>query len=568
MKVWRCVVSVLVVALLSAGAPLPASAAAPWPAGTFRVALDVTRTSGPDRYETAVAIARDTFPGWTGVDHVVVSSGEDRALADPLSAGALCWAYDAPLLLVTSTDVPPAVQTALEEIRSVNGAVRITVVGGPAAVSEDVVGQLGAIFGEENVTRPVSVGDRYDTAAGVAALVSQVASDTARVIPARALVANGSTRSGFVDALAASTISAKTGIPVLLVERDVVPPATTAALAKLTPGSVIVVGGSAVVSDATYAAVGGSSRWAGADRYATATAIAAGARSRGWLTSSTAGIAARVPDALTGAVSVGRAGGPMLYVGSSTVRHGTADYLNRTGGVITSATVFGGTAAVSDAVIAELRGAPSIPSVVAPAAGTALARKARLVVTTGVNTSGVDVWVGAKRMASVSAPGYATVDLGAVWSPPEGAVWRIVARSPDGRQTAVDTGTFPRYSYPAPTSIVVDKSDFRLYFFKDDVFVKSYPIAHGKPSTPTPSAIWRIDSKYYSDPNGVYGPRKMRLYRKYGNSYVRTGYLIHGTNQPWVIGSRASAGCIRMYNRDVLEFYPMVPLGTIVQTRD
>lgn len=568
MRAWRGIAVALVVALLTVTAPGGAVAAASWPAGTFRIALDVERLAGPDRYQTAVAIARDAFPGWSGVDHVVVSSGEDRALADPLSAGALCWAYDAPLLLVTSAEVPPAVTAALEEIRSVNSTVTVTVVGGPVAVSEAVVEALEAVVGDGNVVRPWSAGDRYTTAAGVAELVSQVASDTARVIPARALVANGTTPAGFVDALAASAVSSRTGIPVLLVERDVAPTATREALGTLAPGSVIVVGGPAVVSDATYAAVGASSRWAGADRYTTAATVATGARNRGWLTSPTVGIAAAVPDALTGAVNIGRSGGPMLHVGSSTVRRGAAEYLHRTGAIITAARVFGGAAAVSDAVVAELRGAPSAPTVVAPVAGTTLARKARLVVTTGVNTTGVDVWVGAKRMASVSAPGYATVDLGAVWSPPEGAVWRIVARNPDGGETSVNTGTFPRYAYPAPTSIVVDKSDFRLYFFKDDVFVKSYPIAHGKPSTPTPSAIWRIDSKYYSDPAGVYGPRKMRLYRKYGDSYVRTGFLIHGTNQPWVIGTRASHGCIRMYNRDVLELYPMVPLGTIVQTRD
>jgi lipoprotein-anchoring transpeptidase ErfK/SrfK len=60
----------------------------------------------------------------------------------------------------------------------------------------------------------------------------------------------------------------------------------------------------------------------------------------------------------------------------------------------------------------------------------------------------------------------------------------------------------------------------------------------------------------------------MRLYRQSGSSFVRTGYLIHGTNEPWVIGTKASHGCIRLYNKDILDLWPRVPLGTIVQTRE
>ena len=41
-------------------------------------------------------------------------------------------------------------------------------------------------------------------------------------------------------------------------------------------------------------------------------------------------------------------------------------------------------------------------------------------------------------------------------------------------------------------------------------------------------------------------------------------YRIHGTDAPWTIGTEASKGCIRMYNRDVLDLYPRVPVGTKV----
>ena len=41
-------------------------------------------------------------------------------------------------------------------------------------------------------------------------------------------------------------------------------------------------------------------------------------------------------------------------------------------------------------------------------------------------------------------------------------------------------------------------------------------------------------------------------------------YRIHGTNAPWTIGSKASSGCIRMVNEDVIDLYNRVKVGTKV----
>ncbi|MNY04172.1 putative L,D-transpeptidase YbiS precursor [compost metagenome] len=43
-----------------------------------------------------------------------------------------------------------------------------------------------------------------------------------------------------------------------------------------------------------------------------------------------------------------------------------------------------------------------------------------------------------------------------------------------------------------------------------------------------------------------------------------TLYRIHGTNQPWTIGSNNSSGCIRMRNEDVTDLYERVNVGTRV----
>ena len=43
-----------------------------------------------------------------------------------------------------------------------------------------------------------------------------------------------------------------------------------------------------------------------------------------------------------------------------------------------------------------------------------------------------------------------------------------------------------------------------------------------------------------------------------------TLYRIHGTIEPWTIGTSVSSGCIRMINQDVIDLYERVPLGTKV----
>lgn len=57
-------------------------------------------------------------------------------------------------------------------------------------------------------------------------------------------------------------------------------------------------------------------------------------------------------------------------------------------------------------------------------------------------------------------------------------------------------------------------------------------------------------------PNNPLGARALYL----GSSL----YRIHGTTQPWTIGTNVSSGCIRMRNEDVIDFYSRVKVGTKV----
>lgn len=87
---------------------------------------------------------------------------------------------------------------------------------------------------------------------------------------------------------------------------------------------------------------------------------------------------------------------------------------------------------------------------------------------------------------------------------------------------------------------------------------KTYPIAVGKPSTPTPVGEYQIIYKG-KDWAPSFGPRWLGLNVPWGN------YGIHGTNRPYSIGQHLSHGCIRMRNIDVIELYNMIPVGTVVK---
>jgi lipoprotein-anchoring transpeptidase ErfK/SrfK len=61
-------------------------------------------------------------------------------------------------------------------------------------------------------------------------------------------------------------------------------------------------------------------------------------------------------------------------------------------------------------------------------------------------------------------------------------------------------------------------------------------------------------------PENPLGARALYLYE--GNR--DTLYRIHGTAEPWTIGTNVSSGCIRMLNEEVADLYLRTPIGTRV----
>jgi lipoprotein-anchoring transpeptidase ErfK/SrfK len=126
--------------------------------------------------------------------------------------------------------------------------------------------------------------------------------------------------------------------------------------------------------------------------------------------------------------------------------------------------------------------------------------------------------------------------------------------------------------------IIVSFSDRRLYFIAGAGEAISYPIAipreqdrwQGvtKVSDKKVNPAWRPTPDMLAEnprlPSWVPGGHPMNPLGVRALYLGSSSYRIHGTDAPWTIGTAASKGCIRMYNRDVLDLYPRVPIGTKV----
>lgn len=107
-------------------------------------------------------------------------------------------------------------------------------------------------------------------------------------------------------------------------------------------------------------------------------------------------------------------------------------------------------------------------------------------------------------------------------------------------------------------AILVDLNEERLYLVDKDnnIIIKKYSIASGKLDTPSPIGTWKVVSM--GKWSGGFGTRWIGINVPWGK------FGIHGTNKPHTIGSEASHGCIRMFNKDVEELYEYVTYGMIV----
>jgi lipoprotein-anchoring transpeptidase ErfK/SrfK len=128
-----------------------------------------------------------------------------------------------------------------------------------------------------------------------------------------------------------------------------------------------------------------------------------------------------------------------------------------------------------------------------------------------------------------------------------------------------------------PGTIVVDTSNKFLFLVQGNGKALRYGIGVGRPGfawsgikqisakkewpdwTPPAEMLERrpdLPRHMEGGPQNPLGARAMYL----GSSL----YRIHGSNEPWTIGTNVSSGCIRMRNEDVIDLYGRVNVGARV----
>lgn len=140
----------------------------------------------------------------------------------------------------------------------------------------------------------------------------------------------------------------------------------------------------------------------------------------------------------------------------------------------------------------------------------------------------------------------------------------------------------------APHSgVVVNLAALRLYYFPpvkpgEPQTVITHPIGIGQIGWSTPVGNTKIvrkkaDPTWYPPASvrkehaeegevlpAKIGPGPDNPLGKYAFTLDWPSYLIHGTNQPYGVGLRASHGCIRLYPEDIAQLFDKIPVGTKV----
>jgi LysM repeat protein len=125
------------------------------------------------------------------------------------------------------------------------------------------------------------------------------------------------------------------------------------------------------------------------------------------------------------------------------------------------------------------------------------------------------------------------------------------------------------------------RSTFTMDIFLQNTYVKSFPVGLGKQSRETPTGRWKVadggklikprwtdpdTGRTYEpdDPDYPLGSRWIGLEGLEGEAQGKTGFAIHGTNDPQQIGTQGSRGCIRLHNGNAVEVYNMLMPGVSI----
>lgn len=299
-------------------------------------ALGLTRLAGSTRYETMDRLV--DFGNFATGGSAIIASGSN--FPDALSAASLAGCTNAPILLTDPTSLSPETRARIQSLRPSI----LYVIGGEAAVSSGVEGELGNLLGGACRIIRIAGETRYDTSLSLA-LCGEGQTDTL-------IVATGS---NYADALAISPYAYASCSPVLLCDPYL--GFSGEALAIIGAGGyskALIVGGNAVVPESVEEqlrtiGVSDITRLAGATRYETSSAIADFELSSGTgfdMDNAMFATGINFPDALAAGPVAGSKLAPLLLVdpGASAV----CSYLCQYGGEVSRSTLVGGVNAISD----------------------------------------------------------------------------------------------------------------------------------------------------------------------------------------------------------------------------
>jgi len=131
----------------------------------------------------------------------------------------------------------------------------------------------------------------------------------------------------------------------------------------------------------------------------------------------------------------------------------------------------------------------------------------------------------------------------------------------------------PAAGQPKPLTrfIVISIPDRQLALVDNGQVVRTFPVAVGKDSTPSPNGdftvVNRTENPTYYHKGKVVKPGKGNPLGNRWMGLSQKGYGIHGTNVPSSIGKAASHGCFRMAKTDVEELFKLVRVGDAVIVR-
>ena len=197
----------------------------------YSLGFKYARFSGYDRYETSYQIANCVNNPST----VVIASGE--SFPDALSISSFAANNGWPILLTTQNVLPEVMKNFL----ATKTPSKIYIIGGTGVISENVESQIRGIVPQASIGR-LAGQDRFDT--------NTIIAQTFKPNPTTIYVATGN---GFADALSGSSLAAKSGDPILLIDStsSELPTAIANYLKRIegTKPNLVVFGGTSVVPD-------------------------------------------------------------------------------------------------------------------------------------------------------------------------------------------------------------------------------------------------------------------------------------------------------------------------------